>query len=337
VITIRHQTTGSVRGLWLLDENALGNVDSLIDEYEVDATKANKHDVDLAFHQRKRDLERSPHYAQLSDADKAAQDKELKEETRSRHPYDQDERTVEVTFNSGKRARASRFAELIGDPHIADETPHTFVVRCRKGKHEATMKLSRLFGTSSIDISATPEDTPGAEVAFERVKAWAEATTQGWWPQIWAGGLAFLSYVIAFAIMAISWLIYTATQSTYISSSNNELSAEGRRLIDGGLKPEDERKAIEILLALHTGYRPPQTKYDPLFPSWWIVLCATMLVLCFLLSCSPTTMIALGKGRRLVPRIHRRLGLVNWLLVTVVVGGIGVAAIVKVVFSSVGW
>ena len=36
---IRHQTRGTVRGLWLLDESALTALDSLIDDYEVNTPR----------------------------------------------------------------------------------------------------------------------------------------------------------------------------------------------------------------------------------------------------------------------------------------------------------
>ena len=173
---------------------------------------------------------------------------------------------------------------------------------------------------------------------LRRMKSWAEKSSQTFWPQLWAFGLGSPKcYILAAIIALISWVVYLNIEATFYNTTKSGLKADAKKLLDGGLKPEDERKAVEILLALNTDYAPPQTRFDPIFPPWWVIVSATMMGLCILLSFPPRTTIALGTGRQLVPRIRRRTAVINWLLVWVLIAGIGVAVVVKVVFSYIGW
>jgi hypothetical protein len=318
--TIKHPTSGSIRGIWLLDQNALKELDAIIDDYEALITQANKEDISVTFLEINRKTKEG-NKSKLSEDEEAALDERLEAEMANRYPFSTNVRTVEVTFASGKRTSAAKFADLFAGPEIAGETPRSFKVRCTKGNHGIEIVL---LGSSpnEIDIRASPKNRPEAEGIYERVTSWFESVAQPKLQHLWWSSHP-LCYILAFFIAFASLVGYFVWESSQ-PSAKGRIKSEGRKLLEGGLKPEDEHKAIELMLSLDADYAPPQTKYDPLFPRWWIVSVGGLIILCLLLSWPPRTMISVGKGRAVVTQTRKRIAIVVYILIPVLIVGVGI-------------
>jgi hypothetical protein len=146
-------------------------------------------------------------------------------------------------------------------------------------------------------VNGSPEDLEEAREAFAACEYWLERKREGWWPCFWNANvpLFWLALGVSLILLQVFIGVYTST-----ATPTSQHKAEAREMLRRGLAKEDTQRAVELTLAIVSGYEPAAGSGVSIW--WFFAPCMAGLVACIALSVAPRTVIGVGKGEKSLKR-----------------------------------
>ena len=222
-------------------------------------------------------------------------------------------RSITIYLVGGRTVKSDRFADAIKQLPVGTEEPLGFRAHLEIGRVKASVSLTKLARnvvqpvsptqfqvlqeSPKLEFSVEPSDHQSAPDLFGALQNWAADLAPSTSLRVWA------RYKPAFIILLLLWLLVGGLLPSFsshaIPSRDNyaEYQDEARNILREGVNENNQRKAIEIILAIASrnpleerGFNwTPGRTYWPRY-----VLGAVIL---FLLSCSPSVVIGIWKGK----------------------------------------
>lgn len=274
---IVYPTTFTIDGPWLIDADRLQEFDQLLAR-ELSALTLTEKQISEKVGAT---IERTKAgYPALREADseiakiRAREEQSLKKNEPSRK--------LTVQLGGGKTLAAESFADAARHPEVVNAVPRGFRLtidrplgfRCDLSVEDRRLRLS-LYGTNAEE----------ARSLFDTLRLWAEKTKAATLERLWVKATGFGVH------WGLWFIIVSAASEIIIHPSASPYKEQAHRLLSKGLLPNEQLKALELLLALESNYDP-----HPYLPAWFSVVVLVGLLLCILLSVRPNVVLALGKG-----------------------------------------
>lgn len=224
-------------------------------------------------------------------------------------------RSVVFYLSGGRTVRAQRFAEAMTQPHVSGEEPIGFRADIAIGRIEASVSLSKLSRHLLVQpVSATefqvvgeapqlrftvePSDNQFGQELFGALENWAAE----FFPSTWAWTWSRLKFLCPFLLM-VFWVftaVFWDAAGGIPSSTSPDYRREAHMLLQQGINENNQRKAIELLLAITSAYSPERHIWK-FGRTYWIIFVAGTVMLGMLSFC-PTVVIGVWKGKQKLTR-----------------------------------
>ena len=280
-----YQTSISVRAPWLLDATQLQELDSIVAEQWVRLSEY-----------RERKMQREVEEALPFEIERAfpkpekKKEKEAVREALCARIAEQNQNynrhlVVSIVLAGGKKLTTSSIREAIQHAAVSDSEVK---------KLSLTMKVSDIIADFEIDTRyneiscrVSPEVLPESRETFSALRGWLAKHQPAKWQVRW-GDLCFWLWMTWFAFSCFSAIAIVA--SLRPPSSFQPQAVE---ILREGVTATNQAKAIELILALQTGYSP--TPVSSKFPKWWLPSVGIGLLACVLFSVKPESHIGVGR------------------------------------------
>lgn len=205
-----------------------------------------------------------------------------------REEYRVESRIINIRFKSGKRISVDRFEQAFRVPEIEDELPIGFAANYTCGAVRASVDIVRSFPVPELSIAVSPETDQNAKELYAVLRTWASSMRPTWFQWFWSRATPW------------QWMAFFFLLGIFASTAPDSGSfyrQQGRTMLEKGLKPGDELKAIEIILALESRYSAPsQQQTFGLRPRRLAALLLGGIVVCGILSAAPKFALGVAKG-----------------------------------------
>jgi len=309
---IAYHTTGKLHGLWFLDQKALEELDSILDEALKDLQAQRKRDIENELQRRLRTYERIWHRPdkEPTEEEKTKRIKETRKEIETSYGCSHYTRELTIYCSPSRDLNIDRFSTAFGKPEVEHVTPMGFLAEIKCGQGDLKIALNKYsFLLNELDISVSPHTADVSSDIFTKLNAWAEAKRQPTWQYYWKK-LAGLQWLLLYLIGTISFVLLSA-------STKEPLKAEARQLLQKGMTKDDDHRAIELLLSIASDYKKPTdgTPIVILLPRWYIICITFLFLACIAFSFPVNTAIGIGKGKKVLERQRRWLWWLQFLFV----------------------
>jgi hypothetical protein len=230
-----------------------------------------------------------------------------------------DKRSITIYLAAGRTVKSDRFADAIKQPHVGTEEPLGFRAHLELGRIKASVSVTKLARnvvqplsptqfqvlqeSQKLEFSVEPSEHNSAPELFGALQSWAADLAPSPSLRVWA------RYRPLFVMLFILWLLVGGLIPPILSHVTRtprddyaEYRDEARTILREGVNEDNQRKAIEIILAIDSNTEPEQRGYN-LTPgrTYWprYVLGAAIL---FMLSCCPSVVIGIWKGKQNLER-----------------------------------
>lgn len=205
-------------------------------------------------------------------------------------------RELAIDFNQHKSVSVESFSHAKSHTDIINISPLGFSLKIKGKLTEASLSLSDY----RLSVSVYPKNSATAERAFGLLLAWASDLKPKWYIRAWKT-LNPMQWWFAFIFISI--LFSSTSKTTYIDSEKILLKDQATLILKDGLTPDENLKALEIMLKLETENYKPETKKLTIDPPFYVIS-GFVIFIAILLSFPPKTAISLGRGRKTVKRIQ---------------------------------
>jgi hypothetical protein len=202
-----------------------------------------------------------------------------------------DGRYVTIYLSGGRAVRAQRFNEAINHPVDEKEIPTGFRFYLRIGEITAEVKLSRSW-RDELTIGVEPSEPEAAQEVFGALRNWGGDVAAPKWQQYWSKARPLVS------LLLFMWLmmgLVVVPLGNWGDRGKNAEKAEARKLVASGINDSNQRRALELLLAIDSEY-DPGVGTPPIGAQYWIYF-ALGAVLLSIGSICPRAAIGVWKGR----------------------------------------
>lgn len=196
-------------------------------------------------------------------------------------------RSLTIFLPGGQKLAAKTFAEAARHDELIQQRAWAFDLKMQRGDVQLQVELGRYGDT--IEIEATPEGSEDARELFAATRDWLHKVRVPAWQRVWAAAAAPLVWPLYLALVA--WIVSGALTS----NNRGVLIAEAHRLLKNGVTAAEQSKAIELLLALDSGYNVGAGPRGMTGRGWIIVVYGAAIALAA--SVPPKTTIGIGRGR----------------------------------------
>ena len=288
-----YSTSTSLSGPWLIAAERLEALDEILIEQRQRLSERNQAQKAIAVDQLLKDdwvLSRIEDSHELEERIKTRKI-ELADQVAYRF---EESLSITLRLEADKRVRVNSFAEAQTEPSLTEEIGTGFRIELRSGEVRAEVDLRR---PNYLDITLTPQTLTDSTELFLILKRWADSCRAPKWQQVWwrFNGLQWFS--IFFIFFASLFFVNDAE-----SLSKSIYKQKASQMLADGINQNNQQKAIELLLALDSGYVPPTQPSLPLFPFWFKLVASTAIVICIVLTFTPKSLVGIGRSE---DRINR--------------------------------
>jgi hypothetical protein len=234
--------------------------------------------------------------AELRKTDPDAEAKDLKHW----RPYELEKSVQKCVFalEGGARVETTTVGEALKRRDILDKRVESFHVSLSSGDIEVAVD-SRWRG---LNLETKPDSDPLAQEIFERLLHWKDAVEQPPWVIRWK------SWSIGAIILAMLPLYFLLLTFMPTDASRNATAwrQEAWNLLQDRLTPEEQQRAIEILLASQAQYPAPRGALQPSTASAGLrrlrIILLAAVVGFVVLGLPPRSTVGLGPGAKQLRR-----------------------------------
>ncbi|AMV18889.1 hypothetical protein [Planctomyces sp. SH-PL14] len=305
-------TKKTVKGVWLLDEQQLRELDGILDEaFEVmmDIHKATilKNQKEQVAWTEKR------YFRNPEEKEKAIEDAKEQEKKRA---VEKKRREIRFIGVSDKKCFES-FKEAFSSHEMTEEEPTGFKVTMTTWGARLDVTLGT-FWFENLSGQIEPDNNKSLSECLVSLGNWADRTRQPKWIHRWRHGYVGLVLgTIFLTTMALLWVVQSGTTT--------RLTALGKKLegiMRSGVTDENRNEAIHLLI--QRAVNAPVVEYvaEPHTVYRMGLVVAIGAIVVWFLFRPPRNAIALGQGRKIYRRHIRKISLVDRFFVGVVVLGL---------------
>jgi hypothetical protein len=234
----------------------------------------------------------------------------------STHPKSSNrhKRSVTIYLTAGRTVKSDHFADAIKQPHLSTEDPLGFRAHLEFGRLNASVSLTKLVQNVVQPISPTqfrvlqepsdlvfnvePSDHRSAPELFGALQNWAADFAPPASLRAWA------RYRPGFIIVLLLWLGVGGLLPILPIPGNlyTAYGGEARKILSEGVNENNQRRAIEIILAIDS-HNLPESEGSSWTPgkTYWARYVFGAAILIMLSSC-PSVVIGIWKGKQ---SLHR--------------------------------
>ena len=165
---------------------------------------------------------------------------------RRKHSYYPNERSATIEVQEGSKIQGESFAEILRQPSLEMATPTEVKMEVKANGATCTVGFRSFAG---LMVQYYPENSPVVSELFASLREWALRNQPSRWQRIWVrlDGLQWLLFFLL--LVVVSWVAAPEKKEPpYVK--------EAHVILERGMTEADERRAVEILLAVSTGYKP---------------------------------------------------------------------------------
>lgn len=286
-MAITRKTDAELPGPWLLDKDALLELDKIIDEGWGRFETTQKKEINRVI--RREYAKASSYYGMLSGDKQKDERKRIRHRVKTSPEFSARKREITIHFKSGKKVPpVTKFSEAFAHPDMAAEVATHFDLIVVHGTAKAEVRLSTLW-SDRLQINVSPPEGEGCYELYVELHQWAERKQPHPLIVRWSKYAGLHWVLIVFFLWFLSLVSGVIRQSSY-----DGLKAEARKMLADGFTKDQDHKAIELLLAINSGYAPQRTQSG--FDTWFLVLFVGSLVVGFMFSYAPRSRLAIGKS-----------------------------------------
>ena len=278
------KTESTYAGWWLIDKEALDSLDDILDDQAKRLEDHRKKEISAAV-RREQDRDR---VRRARTGSEPPDDGEIRKRVESEHPAVV--RVITLTLSSGHKIRAESFREAATDGNCRDQKVKKIEVGLRCGDIRGDLVVPASDKYQSLTIITLPEASNQAYELFVQLEMWADQRKPGLLRQIQS---AQFPLPVVFAASLIFLVTMIGIFSGLLPTKNG-WRAEARKLVAKGVKPEDQGRALELLL------RRSAALDDDIdisrLPLWYKVAGVSTLAIGVLYSFGVSTAFEIGKG-----------------------------------------
>ncbi len=200
-------------------------------------------------------------------------------------------RSVDVYLSGGRTIKSDCFSDVIKQPHVSSEVALGFRAYLRTDSAEATVSVVERW-TTELKISVENDDGAAARELFGSLENWASEVAAPRWQQLWARAQGLMHFLLF--MWVFMGLMIAAMAALGVRDKNENYTKEAHALLQKGIDDSNQRRAIELTLALVSEYNPSVWKPGP---AYWGVVLAGALALGALSVC-PGVVIGIWTGKR---------------------------------------
>jgi hypothetical protein len=218
-------------------------------------------------------------------------EKDIREEL-----FGRDRRVLHIRLSDGRRLDARSFEEAAAHPEVQRSVASGFVLEVRCGIVSVALEArSRFLTELTLDVS--PSNYEPARNLYSSLERWVRSveapTWQRWWSRLSWGSFSFFMWAF------IASLVWGASVD---SGTKQHYKEEAHKLIEQGVTPDKQQKALETILALESDYSKP-ISYSPGRWFWFFLITGTMATA--ILAYPPKLELGIGRGEARVERWQR--------------------------------
>jgi hypothetical protein len=279
--TTIHSTEKEFRGPWLLDREALVELDALFDTYFERWLESFKAWRSAAIQAELRQLEATFQRVGADELQKRAE-----ERVDGRRDLHRPAKTAILYFGDDKKVVANSIREIDDDPEVLSQLATGLTVQVNQGSSytpEATVKVTKEWG---VKISVSPSSTDDSRAVFSGLHRWATSHTASPVYQYWLKLHPF--QIIVLPGLVVFSLLFA------VPSSDGMFKVRGRALAAQGVSAANRDEALTILLALQSGAEDPAPKWNKTALAGYVAFALVTVILAF----PPTLVIGIGAGEK---------------------------------------
>ena len=244
-------------------------------------------------------------------------------------------RSVVFYLSGGRTVRAERFAQAMNLPHVSGEEPLGFRADIAIGKVVSWVSLNKLTRLLVQPVSETqfravgevpqlkfivePSDSQFGQELFGALENWAAEFAPSTWERTWSK-LKLPSLLL----LQVPWIstafFWGIAGGIPWSSGTVDYRREAHALLEQGINENNERKAIEVLLAITSQYEPG-SHIRKFGRTYWGIFVAGTAVLGMLWFCQ-TVVIGVWKSKQKLTRWRWWMRTVSVTVPAVVITGV---------------
>jgi hypothetical protein len=275
----------------LIDKQHLESLDELIDRHVSQMRELNEERMSETVADRVREYIGK---GIIKEDGRAVYEEKFRKEIFENYGF-REARSVSLYLTRGREIQAKLFSEAISQPLDENDFAIGFSVIVRVGEIRALVKAGEPSGMS-VDVE--PNENEVAQALFGALSNWASDVEVPKWQQKW------LKYKFIAGMFLVMWLLIGLLFIPLVNwgdAGKSTTKEEARKLLAaGGINPTNERRALELLLAIESDYDPAQDHAPPLgFKYWAYTLLGAVILIAVMIY--PNICIGLWKGKR---RLH---------------------------------
>jgi hypothetical protein len=288
--TVSFPTTRTIECPLLIEANHLEALDKLLDQHlpQLQADR-DKRIAEEASRRTRQYLLKRLITEEKAEAFEAKRKKELYEDYKYREV-----RSVSIYLTRGREVTAKNFSDAMNLPTGGEELPVGFSAVMRVGEIKATINTGYRYHRQ-LSIEVEPNDSEVALSLFGALSNWAGGIEFPKWQQKWCE-YRFIAVALLFLFLVMG--VLAIPLSNWSEAGKSTERKEARKLLaSGGVTTNNERRAMELLLAIESNYSPPGFQAPSLGVKYWSYVSLGTLILSAVTIC-PGMCIGLWKGKR---------------------------------------
>jgi len=283
-----YSTSESFNGPWLIDKEALSELDKVIDDaYEILNTSYEQFLDQMTENDVNESIEIEKKFGELKQ--ERLEDIKKKSQERIKRYYRPLKKSISLEFAQSKKLDVNSFSEAMRDNSLINEKAIGFKIKLDTYNDE----ISIIVGNwrNNLEIESSPESSEISKELFMHFRNWAIKYQAPKWQQIWQNlnGQQW-------AVWMILLLVTTFIMSVQLDSGiNRQTRQQATQLLENGLQSEEIAETIELLLSREVSYSPQINTKKPI-PNWYIIFFFVSLIITIILTYPPKIILGIGKG-----------------------------------------
>ncbi len=203
---------------------------------------------------------------------------------------------LRIIIDEHRAVKVDSFADAHASTDIIQTDPVGFEASIDGSRTNAEISVSGGY----LYINVSPKDSETAQRIFGLLMSWVNQIKPKAFRKYWEQ-LQYWHWL--FFIIGVI-LLFATTSIINTEYGRKALEEKAQQILDGGISPDEELAALEIILTLETNNYPKSVRKIKITPTFYVGT-TFLLFICILLSFQPHTAIGIGKGEHVVRRIHR--------------------------------
>lgn len=238
-----------------------------------------------------RDMRRLQEKKSIKPEELQSEQERLRKQNASFHDLAGMHRRVSVYLRGGREIEATTLVEAFNQAFGREEVAVGFNYRITVGKIRTTISISQRF-EPDLSISVEPNEPDESQELFGALSNWASSVEAPKWQQKWRAWRDLFHLLLSFWLVMGLVLVPFINWSTAGEQTNK---AEARKLLVQGVNPNNQQRAVELLLAIASNYNLGSPT-PSLGWKYWTYFVGGLLLLTACAS-SPTYCLGVWRGR----------------------------------------